>query len=161
MDVRAACPEDLDAVMKIYESARRFMSRSGNPTQWGAAYPERALLVDDIGKKQCYVCTDGKGIRAVFVLRIGEDPTYTVIENGAWKNDAPYGTIHRLAGDGTTAGVTNLCIEFCRDKIRNLRADTHRDNLIMQHLLEKNGFERCGTIYVEDGSPRIAYQSAG
>ena len=26
------------------------------------------------------------------------------------------------------------------------------------HLLEKNGFTRCGIIHVEDGTPRIAYQ---
>ena len=28
----------------------------------------------------------------------------------------------------------------------------------MQHLLEKNGFTRCGIIHVADGTPRIAYQ---
>ena len=28
----------------------------------------------------------------------------------------------------------------------------------MQHLLEKNGFARCGIIHVADGSSRIAYQ---
>ena len=38
------------------------------------------------------------------------------------------------------------------------RADTHADNKIMQHLLEKNGFTRCGVIHVADGSPRFAYQ---
>jgi RimJ/RimL family protein N-acetyltransferase len=43
-------------------------------------------------------------------------------------------------------------------QIPNIRIDTHRDNAIMQHLLEKNGFVKCGIIYVEDGSPRIAYQ---
>ena len=32
------------------------------------------------------------------------------------------------------------------------------DNKIMQHLLEKNGFTRCGIIHVADGSPRFAYQ---
>ena len=30
---------------------------------------------------------------------------------------------------------------------------------MMQHVLEKNGFVPCGIIYVEDGSPRIAYQT--
>lgn len=29
---------------------------------------------------------------------------------------------------------------------------------IMQHLICKNGFQKCGIIYVEDGSPRIAYE---
>ena len=39
-----------------------------------------------------------------------------------------------------------------------VRADTHADNKIMQHLLEENGFTKCGIIHVEDGTPRIAYQ---
>ena len=28
----------------------------------------------------------------------------------------------------------------------------------MQHILEKHGFQRCGIIYVKDGTERIAYQ---
>lgn len=31
----------------------------------------------------------------------------------------------------------------------------------MQHLLEKNGFVRCGIIHLANGAPRIAYQFAG
>ena len=42
--------------------------------------------------------------------------------------------------------------------IKNIRIDTHEDNRIMQHLLDKYGFAKCGCIYVEDGTPRIAYQ---
>lgn len=38
-----------------------------------------------------------------------------------------------------------------------LRADTHADNKVMQHLLEKNGFVRCGNITLADGTSRIAY----
>ena len=50
--------------------------------------------------------------------------------------------------------VITWCLEHCE----SLRADTHADNKAMQHLLEKNGFTRCGIIRVEDGTPRIAYQ---
>lgn len=39
-----------------------------------------------------------------------------------------------------------------------MRIDTHERNLIMQHLLEENSYQKCGRIYVADGSPRIAYQ---
>jgi len=28
----------------------------------------------------------------------------------------------------------------------------------MQHVIEKNGFKKCGIIYVKDGSERIAYE---
>ena len=49
-------------------------------------------------------------------------------------------------------------LEWCMDRCGNIRIDTHDDNLPMQHVLEKNGFIRCGRIWNEDGSPRIAYQ---
>ena len=51
-----------------------------------------------------------------------------------------------------------LCLSFCETKISNIRVDTHNDNKIMQYLLEKHGYQKCGIIYVKDGSPRIAYQ---
>lgn len=39
-----------------------------------------------------------------------------------------------------------------------MRIDTHADNHIMQHVIEKAGFQRCGIIFTDDGTPRIAYQ---
>ncbi len=39
-------------------------------------------------------------------------------------------------------------MEHCQ----SLRADTHADNKIMQHLLEKNGFTRCGVIHVAESA---------
>ena len=49
-------------------------------------------------------------------------------------------------------------VEWCLEHCESLRADTHADNKVMQHLLESEGFTRCGIIQVEDGTPRIAYQ---
>jgi hypothetical protein len=161
MNIRQADAEDLNLIMEIYSYAKKYMAETGNPTQWGEGYPSRDLLQEDILKNQCYVYEDGEEIQAVFVLALGEEPTYRRIEDGAWKNNAPYGTIHRLASRGKLKGVSKACIDFCKARIGNLRSDTHHDNKIMQHLLEKNGFERCGIIYLEDGSPRIAYQCAG
>ena len=70
----------------------------------------------------------------------------------------PYGTIHRLASAGGRRGVASEVIAWCLEHCESLRADTHADNKIMQHLLEKNGFARRGIIHVEDGTPRVAYQ---
>ena len=39
-----------------------------------------------------------------------------------------------------------------------MRCDTHKDNLPMRRTLEKNGYTLCGTIHVEDGIPRVAYE---
>ena len=94
----------------------------------------------------------------MFVFVIGDDPTYEIIEDGAWPSDSPYGTIHRIAGDGQGKGILRLCVDFCKKQIDTLRIDTHHDNRIMQNAIKKNGFQRCGIIYSVDGSPRIAYQ---
>ena len=146
-------------LIRIYAHARRFMAANGNPSQWGESYPARELLVQDIAAERCYVGmgADGKPCCA-FVFIIGDDPTYKIIYNGKWVNDLPYGTIHRLASDGTMHGVFDACLAFCLRLIKNIRADTHNDNHIMQSILEKNGFVRCGNIFVADGSERIAYQ---
>ena len=98
-------------------------------------------------------------IEAVFAFILGADPTYAVIEDGKWLDDTlPYGTVHRLASAGKQKGVAAAVLEWCLEHCQSLRADTHADNKIMQHILEKNGFTRCGVIHVKDGSPRFAYQ---
>ena len=94
----------------------------------------------------------------VFVLIDGLEPTYQYIEDGNWLNDEPYITLHRIASDGKIHGVFKSAIDYCKSICVNIRIDTHNNNKIMQKQIEKNGFERCGTIYVKDGSPRIAYQ---
>ena len=75
-----------------------------------------------------------------------------------WLRPGPYGTIHRLASNGRAGGVAKACFGWCWERMHNLRADTHADNAVMQRLLEGEGFVRCGIIYTDDGSPRIAYQ---
>ena len=49
-------------------------------------------------------------------------------------------------------------LSFCLTHSDNIRIDTHRDNVIMRHLLEKHGFKYCGIIYLENGDERLAYQ---
>lgn len=158
--IRNAAPGDLDRILSIYETAKKYMRDNGNPNQWNSGYPERELLERDIEKGQLYVIEDGQGIRGVFAFVLGDDPTYAYIEDGAWPNDSPYGTIHRLAGDGR-GGIFKECLQFCKEKAAQIRADTHQDNHMMRHLLEQYGFSRCGRIYLKNGSPRIAYQLEG
>ena len=97
-------------------------------------------------------------VEAVFSLIYGEDPTYRKIYEGKWLNDKPYATIHRIASMGHIKGVSSKCIEFSIKKYGNIRVDTHEDNKIMQRVLEKNGFCKCGIIYVANGTSRLAYQ---
>lgn len=159
MTIRNATPRDLPAMMRVYACARQFMQETGNATQWGSAYPPEALIAQDIARGQSYVITGENGdICGVFAFIIGADPTYAVIEDGAWLSDAPYGVIHRIAGNGTAHGIVQQAVAFCRSRTPHLRIDTHADNRVMQHLIAKCGFARCGIIHVRDGSPRIAYE---
>ena len=160
--IRPATFTDLDRLMEIFEAARRFMESTGNPNQWINGYPQRELIAEEINQRHCYVCQneEGKTI-GTFCFVPSPDPNYARIEDGAWLNDAPYHVIHRLASDGSEKGIFKACIDWCALQDTNLRADTHADNKVMQHLLEKNGFIRCGIIYVSNGTPRIAYQRKG
>ena len=158
MTIRKATEKDLNSILKVYAAAREYMRNTGNPNQWGNDKPYREWLEDDIEKGQLYVGETESGIHCAFAFILGKDPTYSYIEDGSWLSDEPYGTIHRIAGDGTVSGVVKSAVEYCRKTISNLRIDTHEDNKTMQHVVEKLGFRRCGIIYIEDGTPRIAYQ---
>ena len=45
MAVREATIKDIDVLMEIYETARRFMIENGNPTQWPQGYPSKKILL--------------------------------------------------------------------------------------------------------------------
>ena len=149
---------DLPRIIEIYDIAKAYMRANGNPNQWNGAYPDPETLRTDIEKQRLYVYKKDGRIHGVFMLLLEEEPTYAYIEDGSWREETPYGTIHRLAGDGEVRGLFAKCVAFCESKVKYLRADTHFDNHTMQHLLEKNGFERRGIIYLKNGDPRIAYQ---
>ena len=154
--VRNANQEDLPRIEEIYGYARSFMAAHGNPNQWGKTTPPSAQLVKDVENRLLFAVENETGIHGVFYFYIGVDPTYLRIDGGSWRSDAPYGTIHRIAGDGS-GGILRTAVDFCNAQIDHLRIDTHEDNIVMQNAVEKLGFQRRGIIYIADGSPRIAY----
>lgn len=158
MTIRKAALCDMEAILEVYRYARRQMRLNGNPDQWGENYPSPEMVENDIMQGNSYVVEEAEEIVGVFAFIHGEDPTYRRIEDGAWLNEQPYGTIHRIAGSGRGKGIFRQCTGFCEARAANVRIDTHERNLIMQHLLEENSYQKCGRIYVADGSPRIAYQ---
>lgn len=156
--IRKASEKDISNILPVYEYARKFMTENGNPNQWGTTYPEEELLCSDIEKGTLFVIEKDGLIHGVFVFYIGEDSAYSFIENGSWLSDGKYGVIHRIAGDGKLNNIFGAALSFCKSKIKHLRIDTHGDNKIMQHIIEKHGFKKCGTVYYYGNSPRIAYE---
>lgn len=151
---------EADSLMAIFEQAKRIMRKDGNMKQWTGNYPSRDIVENDIRQGNSYVCMDEKGETVgTFAFIRGDDPTYARIYDGAWLDVThPYGVIHRLASTEGSRGVAAACLQWCYEQIPNLRADTHRDNRILQHILQKHGFRYCGIIFLANGDERLAYQ---
>ena len=164
MEIRQSTEDDLPRIMEIYAHAREYMAMHGNPHQWGETnWPPEELIREDIRCGKSFVCTNAGNIAGVFFFDQGEDiePTYRSIDDGEWLDDSPYGVIHRIASDGSVRGVGAFCFSWAYERCPHLRADTHPDNMPMQNLLTKCGFEKCGIIHVEeDDYPRYAYELA-
>ena len=133
------------------------MRADGNLSQWSApGFPDDSLLLRDIARGGGIVIENGT-IVAYFALLPSPEPTYDVID-GAWLTDEPYGVIHRMASYPEVHGIFSTIIDYAALRFAHLRIDTHRDNRIMQHLIEKHGFTYCGIIWLEDGTERLAYE---
>ena len=148
---------DIPEILKIYDLARQWMKNCGNTTQWAGSYPNEEIIRRDISNGDLYKMSVGGKTEGVFALIKGEDPTYKVIEDGSWHKDLPYATIHRLASSGRYPHVAAACFDFALERNDYLRVDTHEKNLAMKKAVTDYGFKKCGKIYIEDGSERIAY----
>ena len=156
MIIRKATREDLPEIMTIYENARAFMRREGNGDQWGTVHPPYSLVESTLD--DTYLCTLDGVTGCVFYYKSGIDPTYNTIYNGNWKNDAPYGVVHRIASSQRFKGAAKFSLMWAYSQCENLKIDTHRDNIPMQKLLSSLGFKYCGIIHLESGDERLAYQ---
>ena len=158
--IRPACREDIPAVMAILDAAKTIMRQTGNMDQWKDGYPSTEIIRGDIDRGVGFVvCESGALVVAYFAFIPSPEPTYAYIEGGAWLEDTlPYHVIHRLGSRPDARGIFQNVITWCLGQDGNLRIDTHRDNLIMQHCILKAGFQYCGIIYLSNGDERLAYQ---
>lgn len=162
LSTRHATITDLPAIMDIMEVAVAFMQTHGNPNQWVNGYPSEELISKDIADHSGYVVIDEMSVVVgYFVFKAGPDSTYARIYNGWWLNDNPYHVVHRIAAHPNTHGVFSAVMHYCLSAGSDIRIDTHRDNRIMQHLVDKYGFVYCGIIHTSSGDERLAYQLVG
>ena len=157
--IRKATYEDLPKLMEVFGKARKIMRASGNMNQWNDGYPSEEIVRKDIEKGVSYVlCEDDSKIIATMAFIPGPDPTYAKIYDGEWLDDSPYHVIHRIAAAEPGHNVAFTLLDWAFLQTGNIRIDTHKDNVIMQHILDKQGFTHCGMIYLANGDPREAYQ---
>ena len=159
LQLRRATERDLPAIMAVLEAGRGIMLASGNPNQWAKGYPTEEMVRRDLSGGYGMVMEQEGRTVAYFACIPSPDPTYAVIEGGAWlDNEKPYYVVHRIASYPQVHGVFRAMMEYLDSITDNIRIDTHRDNLIMQHNLEKYGFRCCGIIHIASGAERLAYQ---
>jgi ribosomal protein S18 acetylase RimI-like enzyme len=166
-DCRRASPEDVDTLLSITAQASAFLAQQG-VSQWQDGFPNRDVFLQDIQAGNCWLFThDGQPAGCVS-LYMGPEPDYDAIQ-GQWLTQGDYGTVHRLAvAEGYRGrGLATEMLTFMEDLLQGLgypsvRVDTHRDNQPMRKLLKKQGYTRCGVVYltdtVEEDNRRVAYE---
>lgn len=156
--IRKATERDIPAALALFSAAKAIMRSDGNATQWSDNYPNEEIVRSDISKGGAYIVEREGAPEGYFAMLPSPEPTYSSI-NGEWLDaTSPYLVIHRVASTPGSHGVFREIIEYAASHSANLRIDTHRDNSIMRHVIEKAGFSYRGIIHLADGSERLAYQ---
>lgn len=156
--IRRATYDDVPVLMDVFRKARGIMRSSGNMNQWNDGYPSEEIVRRDIDNGHCVVlCEDGEVV-ATMAFIPGPDPTYAEIYDGGWLSDAPYHVIHRIAVAEPGHNAAKALLDWGFGQAGSIRIDTHKDNVIMHHVLSKYGFTHCGVILLANGDPREAYQ---
>ncbi len=159
---RVATETDADAVAGIYDHARLGFRKSGIP-QWQEGRPNRESFLEDVGSGTARVLLVDGEVAATCQL-VTYEPTYDRIVDGAWQTGS-YIAVHRVAvaeafrRRGLAGRMLREAEAYARMLGRQaVRIDTHEKNGNMRAMLEKNGYERRGTIYLADGAPRFAFE---
>ncbi len=164
MEFRQANISDLDQIVEIIELSKKYLKET-KVDQWQDGYPAKEDLRRDIESGNSYVLTNKDEIIATTVISLEGESTYNSIFNGEWITNEEYIVMHRVAvhdkykGKGIFKELIKEAESLAlNNDIFSIKIDTHRDNVSMQRAVVKNNFKRCGIIYLEDGSERIAFE---
>lgn len=164
MEIRLSKETDVERIMEIIREAQKTMAARGID-QWQNGYPNADTIQTDLLQGISYVLIERGEIVATAAISFLLESTYEKIYEGQWLFEKPYVVVHRLAVDETGKGKGYAAIllkeaeKMCKQKgVTSFKIDTHKDNFPMQRLLEKQGFSYCGIIYLQEGSPRLAYE---
>lgn len=164
MKFRKAIESDINSIMNIIKQGQDYFKEHGI-NQWQDNYPNFEIVRNDIANKNGFVLLKDENIVGTVAVSFEGEKTYNSIYNGKWLSNSEYAVIHRIAVDSNYKGLglSSLIMknieEICLNKgVHSIKVDTHKDNLSMQKMLQKNGFKYCGIIYLEDKSERIAFE---
>jgi len=158
--------DDIPNIMTIIEDAKGYLA-SQKIDQWQKGYPNTEQIENDIKNRESYVViNDENQVIATAMFTINKEPTYKVID-GNWRIDErqTYGVIHRMAikKEFRKFGLATFMfhefhLQLLKKNIQSLKIDTHEENIGMQSLIKKLGYQYCGIIYTSYGDKRLAFE---
>lgn len=164
MKFRKSVESDIHNIMSIIQQAQEYFNQNGI-NQWQNHYPNFETIGNDISKGYGYVLQKGQSIIGTVAVSFDGDKNYDSIFGGEWIGSHNYAVIHRIAiddrykGCGYSSEMIKNIEKICLKRgVHSIKVDTHKANVSMQRLLQKNGFQYCGIIYLEDQSERIAFE---
>lgn len=178
--MRYATTADIEQILAITDSARRFQRQCGF-RQWEDGYPAYDNIAADIAAQGAYVFeNEGTSAKAADITIEGSNivereniVAYAYLTEGdaeydrlsrIWHYPGPYGVIHRLAiapgfrGQGLAAQILAMSeAHLAAQGIRAMRIDTGQDNIVMQRILSRADYT-CRGLHHFTWSPRLAYE---
>lgn len=166
--LRLARQTDMSDILRITNDAVAFLAQNG-VDQWQDGYPNEAVFLGDIAKKQLYVYELDNQIIGMSVIQTLPELTYDTID-GAWlTQDKNYAVIHRCGVIASQRGQSYgkqlfLAVEnYVKETLllNAIRIDTHEDNKVMQNLLRTLEYTYCGIIDLNKpmaNPKRLAYE---
>lgn len=165
--IREAGFDDLKRIIEIVEKAREKLVERGIPQWQNGDGPSEKVIREDIFRGECYVLIADTQIVGVGTLTRLPEAAYEMIENGRWEGQEDhYIAIHRVAidadqhGKGYAKQLLQYLIVAARLKgHRDIRIDTHPNNIMMQRTVEAAGFKKIGDVILAvSNGERLAYQ---
>ncbi|MBK1813589.1 GNAT family N-acetyltransferase [Clostridium sp. YIM B02505] len=164
MEFRRTVEADISSIMNIIKQAQTYFKENGID-QWQNGYPNEEVIKNDIENEHSHVLLKDNNVVGTAAISFDGEKTYDNIHEGQWLSNDAFAVIHRIAVDneykglGLSAIIIKAVEELCINKgVHSIKVDTHEENLSMQRLLKKNGFQYCGIIYLEDKNKRVAFE---
>lgn len=160
--LRKALASEAADCYQCIEDARDFHKELGF-VQWGPAYPTLQTITQDISAGRGFVFDDGNGVAGYCSISFEDEPAYAMID-GAWLSDRPHAVVQRMAfsrearGRGLSKSAFVFIKAWCLEHgVSSIRLDTDEKNVVMQHIVAREGFNYCGVIHF-NGGPKLAYE---
>ncbi|AGR40919.1 acetyltransferase [Spiroplasma taiwanense CT-1] len=168
MYLRKATIQDFKKVIELLNKSINLL-KSENIDQWQDNMPNEDTFKEDIEKQRLYVLVFDGQVVGMATIHEEIEESYENLNSGKWINDDRYATIHRFSVDTDFSGkkfgnfLFACLISVAVSKgFKTIKIDTHKDNLRMQYLIQKNDFKYCGNFYIDgvndEKNFRLAYQ---